>query len=341
MNFNLIQSGNLLVAKVLLASAMGICSQQALAQPFSIDRFVIAGGGNSSGGGVFALSSTVGQSATGRMNDSRYVVEGGFWNVLAPNSPAAESITIFDNSSGSFSGQGSADPNVWQASKFCVGPQAFTLDSVALFLASRDLGNPPVVRLLIYSDDPVTGKPSASTGLAMNLSGETNPIVLTAVGGSTRRPVTWIPATPFVLLPNRCYWAVLVVESGEVLLTSTPLMPTGAAGAFGSADSFNAGVTWGAGDSTSNRKMLIKGTATTVREEFQISLVSFTASELGFRFSGNPGQRFVIESRTDFTSGAWVEVPGTTRTGDGTVQQVTISNAFQRQQQFYRVKLLP
>jgi hypothetical protein len=29
------------------------------------------------------------------------------------------------------------------------------------------------------------------------------------------------------------------------------------------------------------------------------------------------------------------------RTGDGTAQKVTIANAFQQQQQFYLVKLLP
>ena len=174
---------------VLSALSLLVAVGGASAQPFSIDRFTVAGGGGTGGGGGFALSSTIGQPATGRMNDSRYVMEGGFWSVLAPNSPPARPITIFDNSGGSFSGQGFAAPNVWQAAKFCLGAQAYKLDSVALVLGSRDLGNPPVVRLLIYSDDPVTGKPFASTGLVMNLSGETNPIVFTAVGGSTQRPV--------------------------------------------------------------------------------------------------------------------------------------------------------
>lgn len=322
------------------AALLGFTSL-AVAQPFSIDRSVIAGGGNASAGGVLALSGTIGQPATGQMNDNRYVMEGGFWSALAPNSPPDQPITIFDNSGGSFSGQGYADPNVWQAGKFCLESQAYTLDSVAIFLASRDLGTPPVVRLLIYSHDPVTGQPSASAGLVMDLSGETNPIVFTAVAGSTQRPVTWTPVTPFVLLPNSCYWAVLIVESGEVLLTSTTIAPTGAAGTFGSASSFNAGATWGDADPATNRKMLIKGTPSTTPQELQISIASRTADEFGIRFPVNPGQRYVIESRTNFTTGAWVGVPETTGTGDGVVQQVTISNAFQQRQQFYRVKLLP
>jgi hypothetical protein len=118
-------------------------------------------------------------------------------------------------------------------------------------------------------------------------------------------------------------------------------MTNDAAGTFGNADSFNDGATWGAADPTSNRRMLIKGTAATARKESKISLASFTASELGFRFSGNRGQRFIVESRTNFSTGGWVEVPGSMRTGNGTAQKVTIANAFQQQQQFYLGKLLP
>jgi hypothetical protein len=47
---------------------------------------------------------------------------------------------------------------------------------------------PPVVRLLIYSDDPGTGKRSSSTGLMMNLSGETHPIVFITVGAAPSAP---------------------------------------------------------------------------------------------------------------------------------------------------------
>jgi hypothetical protein len=77
------------------------------------------------------------------MNDNRSVIEGGFWSVLATTPSAGGPITIFNNSGASFSGQGFAAPNVWQASKFCLGPQTYALDSVDLVLGSRDLGNPP------------------------------------------------------------------------------------------------------------------------------------------------------------------------------------------------------
>jgi len=324
-----------------LSAALTLLGATALAQPFSIDLAVIAGGGNTGAGEGFALSGTVAQSSITRMSDGRYLMEGGFWSVLEPKVPAGESMTIFDNSDGSFAGQGFASGPVWQASRFCLGSQPFTLDSLALFLGSRDLGNPPSVRLLIYSDAAVADQPFADTGLVMNLAGESNPITFTALAGTTERAVTWTPAAAFVLAPNTCYWAVLVVDSGEVLLKSTGTTPTGAAAAFGSASSSNAGVTWGSADPTSNRKMRIRGIPSTAGEEFRISFGSFAGSGLGIRFSGIPGQRYVIESRGDLATGEWADVPGTPHTGDGTVQQVTIARAFQERQQFYRVKLLP
>jgi hypothetical protein len=172
----------------------------------------------------------------------------------------SEPSTIFDNTGASFNGTEFTSSKNWLADKFCLGPQAYTLDSVAFLLNTESPANPPVVRLQIYANDPATGKPSTNTGLIMNLSGETNPIHFTVVGGTYQRLVTWTPDTPFVLAPDTCYWAVLSTDSGSVLTTATFGKPTGDAATFGRASSIDAGLSWSYVDNFSNRKMLIKGT---------------------------------------------------------------------------------
>ena len=50
---------------------------------FTIDWHSMDGGGGSSTGGVFSISGTVGQSDAGEMSGGSYVLQGGFWAVLA------------------------------------------------------------------------------------------------------------------------------------------------------------------------------------------------------------------------------------------------------------------
>ena len=64
----------------------------ASAQPFSIARFVIAGGGGASAGGTFALSGTLGQHDAGppSLIGGGFSLTGGFWSPAAvppPNLP--------------------------------------------------------------------------------------------------------------------------------------------------------------------------------------------------------------------------------------------------------------
>ena len=59
-------------------------SFQALAQTYSIDWYIIAGGGGTSTGGVYAVSGTIGQpDASGAMTGGNYSLTGGFWSLIA------------------------------------------------------------------------------------------------------------------------------------------------------------------------------------------------------------------------------------------------------------------
>ena len=53
------------------------------AQSFSIDWFTIAGGGGTSTGGVYSVSSTIGQSDAAPMSGGNFSLEGGFWSIIA------------------------------------------------------------------------------------------------------------------------------------------------------------------------------------------------------------------------------------------------------------------
>lgn len=66
------------------------------AQNFSIDWFKIAGGGGTSTGNVYSVSGTIGQhDAVGPMTGGNYSVIGGFWSLLAIQSPGAPMLKIF------------------------------------------------------------------------------------------------------------------------------------------------------------------------------------------------------------------------------------------------------
>src|ERR1051325_2050104 len=66
------------------------------AQSYSIDWFTIDGGGGTSTGGVYSVSGTIGQSdaSTTSMTNGQYSVTGGFWALLAVQSPGAPLLTI-------------------------------------------------------------------------------------------------------------------------------------------------------------------------------------------------------------------------------------------------------
>jgi hypothetical protein len=53
-------------------------------QPFHVDRFVVAGGGGTSSGGIWSVSGTIGQAGVGNMSSAFWSVESGFWPGLEP-----------------------------------------------------------------------------------------------------------------------------------------------------------------------------------------------------------------------------------------------------------------
>lgn len=293
--------------------------------------------------GNFAVSGAFTKVEGGLMSGGTFSVTGEFVSLITAIPPLAPATTIFDNIGGSSNGQEFATPTTWLANRFCLGPQSYTLDSVALSLFSRDPSTPTVVRLQIYSDDPVTGKPSASTGLMMNLSGWTNPITFSVVASTTERLIMWKPATPFILLANRCYWAVLSVDNGEVLQAASSTMPTGAAASFGRASSTDAGATWGGAgfDNTSNRKMLIRGAAVTTAQALAITAINLSGDELRFSFPGSSGRSYVLESRAEVAAGEWGIVPGSTQIGTGAALEVVLPLPAAQPQKFYRIRQLP
>ena len=67
-------------------TVLGLClgaTQSVTAQSYSIDWFTIDGGGGTSTGGVYSVSSTIGQPDAGKMSGGTYTIEGGFWGVIA------------------------------------------------------------------------------------------------------------------------------------------------------------------------------------------------------------------------------------------------------------------
>lgn len=247
---------------IVVAGTMLIAST-VLAQDFAVDSFALDNGGGTSTSDVFEISGAISLSQPIAMTDGVFSVEGAFESLVSIVPPLPpEPITIFDNTTGSDNGGSGVTATAWLASRFCLGSQSYQLNSLSLLLNSQDFsggaGPPSTVRLEVYANDPVTGKPSTSTGLVMSLSSHTNPVAL--VRG--QQLVRWTNATPFTLAADTCYWAVLSRESGgRIGQIASFTRPTGDAGSFGAASSADAGTTWGAPTLASNNKMLIQGVA--------------------------------------------------------------------------------
>ena len=72
-----------------------LCSGVVHAQNFSIDWFAIAGGGGTSTGGVYSVSSTIGQAEAGPMSGGNFTLEGGFWSIVAAvQTPGAPPLRV-------------------------------------------------------------------------------------------------------------------------------------------------------------------------------------------------------------------------------------------------------
>ena len=68
----------------------------ASSQSYSIDWYKIAGGGGTSAGGVYSVTGTIGQhDAGGAMVGGNFSVTGGFWSLIAVQTPGAPMLRIF------------------------------------------------------------------------------------------------------------------------------------------------------------------------------------------------------------------------------------------------------
>src|SRR5438105_6886026 len=89
------KGGTLWIVLVLVAVLAGLAASRVSAQNYSIDWFTIDGGGGTSTGGVYAVSGTIGQpDAGGLMTNGPYALVGGFWSIIAIQTPGAPPLSI-------------------------------------------------------------------------------------------------------------------------------------------------------------------------------------------------------------------------------------------------------
>ena len=78
-----------------IACSALLCISCALAQSYSIDWFTIDAGGGASAGGGYSLNGTIGQSdAAITMSGGSYSMTGGFWSLIAVQTPGAPLLKI-------------------------------------------------------------------------------------------------------------------------------------------------------------------------------------------------------------------------------------------------------
>ena len=76
----------------LLSMWAGVAAAQAqLAVPWH----TVDGGGGTSTGGVFRVSGTIGQPDAGQMSSGLFTLPGGFWSVVAVQTPGAPYLTLW------------------------------------------------------------------------------------------------------------------------------------------------------------------------------------------------------------------------------------------------------
>lgn len=72
-----------------------LAATAAFAQQYSIGWYKIAGGGGTSANGQYAVTGTIGQHDAGTaMTGGNYSLTGGFWSLIAVQTPGAPLLTI-------------------------------------------------------------------------------------------------------------------------------------------------------------------------------------------------------------------------------------------------------
>ena len=82
----------LLLGFIILHSSLCL---RVFGQSYTIDWYKVPGGGGTSSGGQYSLSGTIGQpDAGGEMTGGNYSLTGGFWSLIAVQTPGAPLLTI-------------------------------------------------------------------------------------------------------------------------------------------------------------------------------------------------------------------------------------------------------
>src|SRR5271165_2459233 len=85
-----------IIRSFLITTGLSLLTLGTQAQTYSIDWDVIAGGGGTSTGGVYSVSSTIGQHvAGGSLSGGGYSLAAGFWALYAVATPGAPTLSIF------------------------------------------------------------------------------------------------------------------------------------------------------------------------------------------------------------------------------------------------------
>ena len=86
---------NFLICIFAAVCGLMLAAPTARAQSYSIDWFKIAGGGGTSSNGQYTVSGTIGQhNAGGPMSGGPYSLTGGFWSLIAVQTPGGPLLTI-------------------------------------------------------------------------------------------------------------------------------------------------------------------------------------------------------------------------------------------------------
>ena len=91
----LTKSNDIVLTLVLLTglSTLPFC-RCANAQSYTIDWSTIDGGGGTSTGGVYEVSGTIGQPDADTMSGGNYTLQGGFWGMMAVQTPAGPPLSV-------------------------------------------------------------------------------------------------------------------------------------------------------------------------------------------------------------------------------------------------------
>jgi hypothetical protein len=120
-----------------------LASVRTNAQNYAINWYKVAGGGGTSTGAVYSVSSTIGQhDAGGPMTGGVYSLTGGFWNLFAVQTPGAPVLRIFltaTNTAVVSWPSPSAGFNLWQTPSlpnpsWVVPPQTVNNDGISKFI---------------------------------------------------------------------------------------------------------------------------------------------------------------------------------------------------------------